>query len=63
MNLLEMNLLEIYHGVCQRKNCENRLLFGEVMGKSLVSCFLLTHGVCMLITVAVIFTYLLSHSA
>jgi len=26
------------------KNCENRLLFGEVMGKSLVSCFLLTHA-------------------
>jgi len=24
---------------------ENRLIFGEVMGKSLVSCFLLTHGV------------------
>jgi len=24
---------------------KNRLLFGEVMGKSLVSCFLLTHGV------------------
>jgi len=40
-----MNLLEIYHEVCQRKNCENRLLFGEVMGKSLVSCFLLTRGV------------------
>jgi len=27
------------------KNFENRLIFGEVMGKSLVSCFFLTHGV------------------
>jgi len=29
---------------CQRKNLENRLIVGEVMDKSLVSCFL-THGV------------------
>jgi len=36
--------LQIYHWVCQRKNYENRLTFGEVMGKSLVSC-LWTHGV------------------
>ena len=27
-----------------KKNFENRLTFGEVMGKSLVSCFM-THGV------------------
>ena len=32
-------LLQIYHWVCQRKNFENRLTFGEVMGMSLVSCF------------------------
>jgi len=32
-----MSLLQIYHWVCQWKNFENR--FGEVMGKSLVSCF------------------------
>ena len=40
-----MILLQIYHWVCHWKNFENRLTFGEVMGKSLVSCFLLTHGV------------------
>jgi len=34
-----MSLLQIYQWVCQWKNCENRLTFGEVMGKSLVSCF------------------------
>ena len=33
--------------VCQRKNFENRLTFGEVMGKSLMSRFL-THGVVLL---------------
>jgi len=27
-----------------KRNFENRLIFGEVMGKRLVSCFL-THGV------------------
>ena len=27
------------------KKNKNRLIFGEVMGKSLVSCFLLTHSV------------------
>jgi len=31
--------LQIYQWVCQWKNFENRLTFGEVMGKSLVSCF------------------------
>ena len=41
-----MSLLQIYHWVGQRKNFENRLTFGEVMGKSLVSVFL-THGVCL----------------
>jgi len=40
-----MNLLQIYQWVCQWKNLENRLTFGEVMGKSLVSCFLLRHSV------------------
>ena len=40
-----MILLQIYHWVWYWKNFENRLTFGEVMGKSLVSCFLLTHGV------------------
>jgi len=37
------NLLQMYHWVCSRKNFENRLTFGEVMGKRLVCCFL-THG-------------------
>ena len=27
------------------KNCENRIIVSEVMAKSLVSCFFLTHGV------------------
>jgi len=40
-----MILLQIYHWVCQLKNFENQLTFGEVMGKSLASCFFLTHGV------------------
>jgi len=31
------------------KECENRLTFGEIMGKSLVSCFL-THGVVVLMS-------------
>ena len=34
-----MSLLQIYKWVCKWKKCENRLTFGEVMGKSLVSCF------------------------
>ena len=34
-----MSLLQIYQWVCQWKNFENRLTLGEVMGKSLVSCF------------------------
>ena len=34
-----MILLQIYQWVCQWKNFENRLTLGEVMGKSLVSCF------------------------
>ena len=40
-----MSLLQIYQWVCQWKNFENRLTFGEVMGKSLVSCFFLRHSV------------------
>jgi len=43
--IFKYGFLQIYHWVCQWKNCENRLLFGEVMGKSLMSCCLLTHGV------------------
>ena len=35
-----MSLLQIYQWVWQWKNFENRLTFGEVMGRSLVSCFL-----------------------
>ena len=34
-----MSSLQIYQWVYQWKNFENRLTFGEVMGKSLVSCF------------------------
>ena len=40
-----MRLLQIYQWVCQWKNFENRLTFGEVMGKSLVFCFFLRHSV------------------
>jgi len=39
-----VRLFQIYHWVCQRKK-ENRLIFVEVMGESLVSCLFLTHGV------------------
>ena len=39
-----MRLLQISYWVRQWKKLENRLIFGVVMGKSLVSCFL-THGV------------------
>ena len=38
--IFKYDLLQIYQWVCQWKNFENRLTFGEVMGKSLVSCFL-----------------------
>jgi len=34
-----MSLLKISYWVEKWKNFENRLIFGEVMGKSLVSCF------------------------
>ena len=37
---LNMSLLQIYQWVCQWKNFENRLTFGEVMGQSVVSGFL-----------------------
>ena len=40
-----MTLLQIYKWVCQWKNYQNRLTFGKVMGKSLVSCFFLRHSV------------------
>jgi len=33
-------LLQIYHWVCMRQSFENRLIFGEVMGKRLVYCFI-----------------------
>jgi len=39
-----MNLLQIYRQVGYWKKFENRSIFGEVMAKNLVSCFL-THGV------------------
>jgi len=39
-----MNLSQIYHRVCQPKKIESRLIVGEVVGKSLASCFW-THGV------------------
>jgi len=39
MEYFNTGLLQIYQWVCQQKNFENRLTFGEVMGKSLVSCF------------------------
>jgi len=39
-----MSVLQIYYRVRQWKKFENLLIFGEVMGKSLVSCFL-THSV------------------
>jgi len=39
-----MSVLHISSWVYQWKNFENRSLFGEVMDKSLVSCFLLDHG-------------------
>ena len=34
-----MSSLQIYYRVRQLKNFENLLIFGEVMGKSFVSCF------------------------
>ena len=37
---LDRSLLQIYNWVRQWKKIENRLIFDEVMGKSLVSCFL-----------------------
>ena len=39
VDYLNMSLLQIYQWVCQWMNFENRLTFGEVMGKSLMSCF------------------------
>jgi len=48
---LNKSLLQIYHLVCQRENFKNRLTFGEVMGKSLVSCFLTHDVVAMTITI------------
>ena len=42
---LNMTMLYIYYWVMEWKNFENRLIFGEVTCKSIVSCFLLTHGV------------------
>jgi len=41
-----MSSLQIYQWVCQWNNFENRLTFGEVMGKSLVSCFFETQCTC-----------------
>ena len=44
-----MSLLQIHHWVCQWKYFENRLTFGEVIAKSLLS-FFSTHGVLLTIT-------------
>ena len=43
-NILAWVCCKIYRRVCPWNNCENRLTFGEVMGKSLVFWFF-THGV------------------
>jgi len=46
--IFKYELLQIYYRVHQWKvwkQVENRLIFGEVIGKSLVSCFFLTHGI------------------
>jgi len=40
---LNTNLLQIYYGVHQLKKYENRSIFGEVVGTSLVSCFFDSH--------------------
>jgi len=37
------SLLQIYQSVSEKNG--NRLTYGKVMGKSLVSCFVLTQGV------------------
>ena len=37
-------LLQIYLWICQWKNFENQSTFGEVMGKIIVLCFILTHS-------------------
>jgi len=39
MEYLKIVLLQIYYPVHQWKEFENRLIFGGVIGKSLVSCF------------------------
>ena len=44
MEYLNKILLQIYYRVHQWQKFENRLIFGEVMGKSLASCFW-THSV------------------
>ena len=50
-----MRLLQICHWVCQWKNFENRLIFWEVMSKSLVSCFFDSHCICWCCWTAVYF--------
>jgi len=42
---LNINLLQIYYRVGKWKKFENWIIVSEVMAKSLVSCFFLTHGV------------------
>jgi len=44
--VFEINLLQIYYRVPQRKKFENRLMFGEVTGKSLVSSFFDSRRMC-----------------
>ena len=48
--IFKYDYLQIYQWVYQWKNFENRLTFGDVMGKSLVSCFFLRHSVYILLS-------------
>jgi len=57
-----MSSLQIYYRVRQLKNFENLLIFGEVMGKSFVSCFFLTHSV-VVVAVAVVVTCNISNTS
>jgi len=47
MGCLNMSLLQIYHWICQWKNFETLLTFGEAMGRSFSVLFFLTHDVVM----------------
>ena len=47
--VLKQKFVLICNRVCQQNNFENRLIFSEVMGKSLLSCFLTHDAVILLI--------------